>query len=58
MKFFDKSYKILQIRKDFKDQPEFLDWVLTTDKQDQLEWSKKNMKPFEILFFDVGAKKL
>jgi len=54
--FFDKSYKIPQIRKDFKDQPEFLDWVLTTDKQDQARMVKENMKPFEILFFDVGAE--
>ena len=54
--FFDKSYKIPQIRKDFKDQPEFLDWVLTTDKQDHAKMVKENMKPFEILFFDVGAE--
>ena len=54
--FFDKSYKIPQIRKDFKDQPKFLDWVLTTDKQDQARMVKENMKPFEILFFDVGAE--
>ena len=54
--FFDKSYKIPQIRKDFKDQPKFLDWVLTTDKQDQARMVKENMKPFEVLFFDVGAE--
>ena len=54
--FFDKSYKIPQIRKDFKDQPKFLDWVLTTDKQDHARMVKENMKPFEILFFDVGAE--
>jgi hypothetical protein len=54
--FFDKSYKIPQIRKDFKNQPKFLDWVLTTDKQDHARMVKDNMKPFEILFFDVGAE--
>jgi len=54
--FFDKSYKIPQIRKDFKNQPKFLDWVLTTDKQDHARMVKENMKPFEVLFFDVGAE--
>ena len=54
--FFDKSYKIPMIRKDFNKQPEFLDWVLTTDKQDHARMVKENMKPFEILFFDVGAE--
>ena len=54
--FFDKSYKVPMIRKDFKNQPEFLDWVLTTDKQDHARMVKENMKPFEILFFDVGAE--
>jgi len=54
--FFDKSYKVTDIRKDFKNQPKFLDWVLTTDKQDHARMVKENMKPFEVLFFDVGAE--
>ena len=54
--FFDKSYKIPMIRKDFKNHPEFLDWVLTTDKVDHSKMVKKNMKPFEELFFEVGAE--
>ena len=54
--FFDKSYKIPMIRKDFKNHPEFLDWVLTTDKVDHSKMVKANMKPFEELFFEVGAE--
>ena len=54
--FFDKSYKIPQIKKDMKDNPKFLDWVLTTDKIDKNRMVKENMKPFEELFFEVGAE--
>ena len=54
--FFDKSYKVPMIKKDFKNHPEFLDWVLTTDKVDHSKMVKANMKPFEELFFEVGAE--
>ncbi len=54
--FFDKSYKIPQIKKDLSKSPEFLDWVLSFDKNDHQNWVKQNMKPFEVLFFDVGAE--
>ena len=54
--FFDKSYKISQIKKDFKKYPDFLDWVLSTDKMDHQKMVQKNMKPFEELFFAVGAE--
>jgi len=54
--FFDKSYKVPMIKKDFKNHPEFLDWVLTTDKVDHSKMVKQNMKPFEELFFEVGAE--
>ena len=54
--FFDKSYKIPMIKKDLKDHPKFLDWVLSTDKADHAKMVKKNMKPFEELFFEVGAE--
>ena len=54
--FFDKSYTIPMIKKDFKDYPKFLDWVLTTDKVDKNKMVKDNMKPFEELFFGVGAE--
>ena len=53
--FFDKSSKIPNIRKDLKRQPKFLDWVLTTDKVDHRNIVRKNMLPFEKIFFSVGA---
>ena len=54
--FFDKSYSIGQIKKDFKTGPEFLKWILKTDKLDHNKMFKQNIKPFEILFFQVGAE--
>jgi hypothetical protein len=54
--FFDKSYKIPQIKKDLKDEPIFLEWVLKTDKENHTKIVKENMKPFETLFFEVGAE--
>jgi hypothetical protein len=54
--FFDKSYKIPDIKKDFENNPKFVDWVVSTDKQDHQRMFKDNIKPFEILFFEVGAE--
>jgi hypothetical protein len=54
--FFDKSYSIGDIKKDFKDNPKFVDWVIKTDKLDHNKMFKQNIKPFEILFFQVGAE--
>ena len=54
--FFDKSYKIPTIRKELKDESEFLEWVLKTDKENHAKIVKENMKPFEELFFGVGAE--
>jgi len=54
--YFDKSYQIPQMKKDFKDRPEFLNWILDTDKLNHLKMFKDNIKPFEILFFQVGAE--
>jgi len=54
--FFDKSYKIGMIKKDFKNNPKFLDWILSTDKINHIKLFKQNIKPFEILFFSVGAE--
>jgi len=54
--FFDKSYSIGQIKKDFETGPEFLKWILKTDKLDHNKMFKQNIKPFEILFFQVGAE--
>jgi len=53
--FFDKSYKISDIKNDLRKQPKFLDWILTTDKVDHKNIVKKNMLPFEKIFFSVGA---
>ena len=54
--YFDKSYKIANIKKDYKDKPKFLDWILSTDKNDIEKIFKQNIKPFEVLFFEVGAE--
>jgi hypothetical protein len=54
--FFDKSYKIATIKSDLKDESEFLDWVLNLDKNNHSVMVKENMKPFETLFFEVGAE--
>ena len=54
--YYDKSYKIPQIRKDFKSKPKFLDWILDTDKKNHMKIAKDNIKPFEILFFQVGVE--
>ena len=53
--FFDKSYKIPMMRKDIQNE-KFLDWALSFDKNDHQKYVKDNMKPFEILFLDVGAQ--
>jgi len=54
--FFDKSYKIPQIKKDLKEYPKFLDWVLTTDKVDHTKIWKQNVSAFERIFLDLGAE--
>jgi len=53
--FFDKKYGIRKMKKDIKDE-DFLDWALSTDKEDHSKMVKENIKPFEILFFEVGAE--
>ena len=54
--FFDKSYKIPQIRKDLQDYPKFLNWVLRTDKVDHAKLQKKHIRDWEVLFFELGAE--
>ncbi len=54
--YFDKSYKISEIKKDFSESQDFLNWILKTDKLDHNKMFKDNIKPFEILFFQVGAE--
>jgi len=53
--FFDKSYSVKDIRNDIKEE-HIRDWVLDFDKKNHAKWVKDNMKPFEILFFEVGAE--
>ena len=43
------------MKKDIKNE-DFLDWALSTDKEDHSKMVKENIKPFEILFFEVGAE--
>ena len=56
--FFDKSYKIPTIKKDLKEYPKFLEWVLATDKIDHTKMWKQNVAPFEKIFLDLGAEVL
>ena len=53
--FFDKKYGVRNMKKDIKNE-DFLDWALSTDKEDHSKMVKENIKPFEILFFEVGAE--
>ena len=53
--FFDKSYKIPMMRKDIKNE-KFLEWSLGFDKNNHSKQVKENMRPFEILFFEVGGE--
>jgi hypothetical protein len=39
-----------------EDHPEFVDWVKATEKLDHAKMLKDNMRPFEVLFFEVGAE--
>ncbi len=54
--FSDKSYKMTEINKLKADHPEFVDWVRATEKQDHAKMLKENMRPFEVLFFELGAE--
>ena len=53
--FFDRSYSVQNMRKEI-DNEDFLDWALSFDKTDHVKYVKDNMKPFEVLFLDVGAQ--
>jgi len=43
------------MKKDIEDE-KFLEWVLSYDKNDHAKQVKENMRPFEVLFFEVGAE--
>jgi hypothetical protein len=53
--FFDKSYKVTDVKNDIKDD-KFLDWTLSVDKKDHKKYVQQNMLPFEKLFFELGAE--
>ena len=44
------------MRNDLKEHDIFLQWALDFDKKNHAAQVKKNMKPFEVLFFEVGAQ--
>jgi hypothetical protein len=58
--FFDKSYSVKDIKNDMKMTDFFdekvLESILEFDKKDHAKQVKENMRPFEILFFEVGAE--
>ena len=51
--FFDKSFRLNN--KVIKHE-KFLDWAKSTDKKDMKRLQKDNIKPFETLFFELGAE--
>ena len=54
--FSDKSYKMTEINKLKEEHPKFVEWVRATEKMDHAKMLKDNMKPFEEIFFGVGAE--
>jgi len=54
--FDNKTYKLTELNKLKPDHPDFVDWARTTDKIDKPKILKNNMKPFETLFFQLGAE--
>jgi len=61
--FFDKSYSVADIKKDMKrfieanpKKENITQAILDFDKTNHKQQVKKNMKPFEVLFFEVGAE--
>ena len=61
--FFDKSYSVADIKKDMKrfieanpKKKNITQEILDFDKKNHAAQVKENMKPFEVLFFEVGAE--
>ena len=50
-----KKQLAIDMKKDIENEY-FLKWVLSYDKKDHAKQVKENMKPFETLFFEVGAE--
>ena len=53
--YFDKSYSVANMKKDIKDE-KFLEWALSFDKENHAKQVKENMRPFEVVFFEVGVE--
>ena len=53
--FLSAKYSIPMMKKDIKDEST-LKWVLDFDKKDHASQVKNNMRPFEVLFFEVGSQ--
>ena len=53
--YSNKSAKIVNIRKQI-DNPKFLEWVNSFDKNDHANQLKLNIEPFEHLFLELGGK--
>ena len=51
--FFDKSFRI---NSKFIDDEKTLEWAKKIDKENHAAQVKKNMLPFELLFFELGAE--
>jgi hypothetical protein len=49
------EFKVGDIKKQIIDD-NFRDWVLKFDKKDQSKQMEKNVKPFELLFLELGAQ--
>jgi hypothetical protein len=54
--FFDKSYSLIDIKKDFDKYPEFRNFILTSDKNKELERIRVSIiEPIEVLFTQLGV---
>lgn len=54
--FFDKSYSLIDIKKDFEKYPEFRNFVLTSEKSKELERIRVSIiEPIEVLFTQLGV---
>jgi hypothetical protein len=51
--FSDKGYSVRNMKKEIENE-KFLDWAVNYDKKEHKEQLKKNLLPFEQLFFDLG----
>ena len=53
--FFNKKFTIPMMNQQI-DNEKFLEWAKSTDKNDHKTMQKENIKPFELIFLEVGAE--